>query len=306
MVIRTKLKSQIAFYIGPDAHCLFQNSSYSKPFNFIASACCADRWNSKSNRRRKTNGMNAFERHIRAHAIHISFIICSQFPLMAIATHRLIFMQSEVKWSEIGTKLKCVGFVARVTTASQRPVCMAHVQCVVQTSVHISLHMQNKSFHVYSNRSSRILFNRALLIWFFFFFTRWYSHSWRFLGEKSNNKKTTHRRQKDANHLAFYLYGICCECIQWALSLQLMILISHGRHSARMVAMEIIYVFTPNSTQPAMGHWLFVKTRNCGCWDCALWYAEHFERGIENHCTKPKWIMLWIGFQTCLLISNMI
>lgn len=141
---------------------------------------------------------------------------------------------------------------------------------------------------------------------FFFFFTRWYSHSWRFLGEKSNNKKTTHRRQKDANHLAFYLYGICCECIQWALSLQLMILISHGRHSARMVAMEIIYVFTPNSTQPAMGHWLFVKTRNCGCWDCALWYAEHFERGIENHCTKPKWIMLWIGFQTCLLISNMI
>lgn len=168
MVIRTKLKSQIAFYIGPDAHCLFQNSSYSKPFNFIASACCADRWNSKSNRRRKTNGMNAFERHIRAHAIHISFIICSQFPLMAIATHRLIFMQSEVKWSEIGTKLKCVGFVARVTTASQRPVCMAHVQCVVRTSVHISLHMRNKSFHVYSNRSSRILFDRALLIWFFF------------------------------------------------------------------------------------------------------------------------------------------
>lgn len=49
------------------------------------------------------------------------------------------------------------------STHRERTRCMAHVQRARQKRV--SLHMQNKSFHVYSNRSSRILFVRALLIW---------------------------------------------------------------------------------------------------------------------------------------------
>lgn len=58
-----------------------------------------------------------------AHALHISFIICSQFPMM---------VYSKVKRTMVCPK-------------------------------RVSLHMQNKSFHVYSNRSRRILFGRALL-----------------------------------------------------------------------------------------------------------------------------------------------
>lgn len=131
-----------------------------------------------------------------------------------------------------------------MTTADTHIRCMAHVQRVVRNAFH--LHMQNKSFHVYSNRSSRILFARALLICYALMF-----NSMRACAPFQKTRKSkSFKKILDAD--AFSVSFICYFCwihaqIHTHISIHLMILISHGRRSFGWLQRNNLCFYTAKS-----------------------------------------------------------